>query len=68
MSKDAPNGKVSNIELEMAIDEMKRYLPYQIQMFILNSKALKARFDALKGEGFTDEQSIEIVKARGTDL
>lgn len=65
---DNPNGKLSNVELEMMVDELKRIAPYQMEFFKTNSGLLKARFDSLISEGFTESQALEIVKSRGIEL
>ncbi|MBG9548404.1 hypothetical protein [Cytobacillus firmus] len=67
MAGDKPNGKITNIEFQIMIDEMVRNLPYQIEAFKLNAKLIKARYDALKDEGFSEQEALEIVKARGTE-
>ncbi|HHB2168497.1 hypothetical protein OCB69_22675 [Bacillus cereus] len=61
------NGNYSNIELEMMLDTMKKNLPIQIKYHNELAKLYKARFDALVREGFTQEQALEIVLARGID-
>lgn len=58
------NGKLTNIEMEMALDEMKRNLPYMIQNAAVSAKFLKAKYDSLIGEGFTEQQALEIIKVR----
>lgn len=65
---DKQNGKVTNIELEMMVDEMMRLSPYVIKGLQENAKQLKVRYDALKQEGFTDQQALEIVKVRGAEF
>lgn len=57
-------GKMTNIEFEMAIDELESKLPYQLRNISIQAKVFKAKFDSLKGEGFTDAQALEIVKTR----
>ncbi|MGF9907913.1 hypothetical protein [Brevibacillus porteri] len=62
---DKPNGKLTPIEWQMLIDELVAEMPYQIKMYAESSKLFKARFDALIATGFTEQQALEIVKARG---
>ncbi|MGH0678655.1 hypothetical protein ACQVPP_15760 [Bacillus luti] len=61
------NGNYSNIELEIMLDAMKKNLPIQIKYHNELAKLYKARFDALVREGFTQDQALEIVMARGID-
>ncbi|MBN6886991.1 hypothetical protein ACUXCC_001998 [Cytobacillus horneckiae] len=67
MSSDKVNGKLTNIELEMAVDETKRMVPYQIKILEESSKILKARYESLIKEGFSEKQALEIVKFRGIE-
>lgn len=66
MSTDKTNGKITPIEWQMMIDEERQNLPYIIEYLALDSHAMKARYDALVKEGFTADQALEIVKARGS--
>ncbi|MFP7735496.1 hypothetical protein ACLHDF_19155 [Priestia aryabhattai] len=58
------NGKVTNVEMEMMIDDLIAKLPYVIKSNAAGAKVLKAKYDSLKEAGFTDEQAMEIVKTR----
>lgn len=61
---DETNGKITNVEWEMALDNFLAGLPMVLQLIGPQSKILKARFDALIKEGFTEAQALEIVKVR----
>lgn len=61
---DKTNGKLTNIEMEMAIDEVKKNLPYLIQNAALSAKFIKSKYDSLVAEGFTEKQALEIIKTR----
>lgn len=62
--ENQPTGKLTPIEMEMAIDEVKRNLPYMIQSAAISAKVLKAKYDSLVSEGFTEKQALEIIKTR----
>ena len=68
MSQDKINGKVTDIEFQMMIDEAKRTLPMQIQAYIVDSEIMFERFQALKTAGFSEQEALEIIKARGVTL
>lgn len=61
---DKANGKLTKIEMEMAIDEMRRNLPFLIQNAALQAEFLKAKYDSLVTQGFTEKQALEIIKTR----
>lgn len=61
---DKANGKLTKIEMEMAIDEMRRNLPFLIQNAALQAEFLKAKYDSLVTQGFTEQQALEIIKTR----
>ncbi|MFF0831003.1 hypothetical protein ACFYU8_29610 [Brevibacillus sp. NPDC003359] len=62
---DKTNGKLTAIEWQMLIDNIIEEMPYQIKIHVEVSKLYKARFDALVSSGFTENQALEILKARG---
>lgn len=59
--------KISDVELQIMVDEARRVMPYQTQVLAVNAKMLAARLNALIDEGFTREEAVEIIKARGTE-
>ncbi|KIL72703.1 hypothetical protein [Bacillus badius] len=61
---DEMNGKITNLEAEMMIDESKEKLPYLIENAKITSKLLKARYESLIAEGFTEKQALEIILTR----
>lgn len=61
---DKSNGKVTNIEMEIMLDEQRAKLPYLIQNYRIQAKLHKARYDSLIEEGFSEQQAMEIVKTR----
>jgi alkylhydroperoxidase family enzyme len=65
MSKeDKPNGKVTGIEMQIALDQLVASLPYIMQKTVHDAKLLKKKYDSLLAAGFTEDQALEIVKAR----
>lgn len=65
---DKPNGKMTNIELELALDEMRRTLPFMIQMWSIDAENLFERRNALIEAGFSEKEALEIIKARGAQI
>lgn len=59
--------KLTDLELDMMTDEVRRMLPFQIEAIKMNAKALGERREALMKEGFTREEAMDIIKARGVD-
>lgn len=64
MPVDGVNGKVTNVELEMIVDDLKNKLPYLIQNTAVVAQVMKAKYDNLVSVGFTEKQALEIVKSR----
>lgn len=61
---DNINGKVTNIEIEMVLDEMRERMPLIIESNKNHAKILFEKFHALQQEGFTEEQALQIVCRR----
>lgn len=55
------NKAMQSLELQMALDNMKEFLPLFIERCTPNAKIRKAKYEALLKEGFTEAQAIEIV-------
>lgn len=49
---------------EKSIQNMWEMLPYVTQEWEVKAKFLKAKYDGLIKEGFTEQQALEIVKTR----
>ncbi|OAB25251.1 hypothetical protein PMSD_28115 [Paenibacillus macquariensis subsp. defensor] len=61
---DKPIGKITNIEMEIALDNMKELLPSMIEQTKQTAKLHYARYNALVYEGFTEKQAMQIVVGR----
>lgn len=57
----------NGIQMEQQIEEFMRILPSQIKLMQIQSKLYKAKYDSLIEEGFTEEQTMKIIEARGVD-
>jgi len=64
MPQDKVNGKMTPIEMEMALDEIKSNLHYMIQNNAITAQFLKAKYDNLIQAGFNEQQALEIIKSR----
>lgn len=64
MSNDKQNGKVTRIEAELMVDQIREILPAQLQLAPLHAQQIRAKYNALVKEGFTKEEALEIVKSR----
>lgn len=60
--------KLNPAAMDLAADEYDVRLPYLKRMLETEAVLINARFEALKKEGFTEEQALEIVKARGSQM
>ncbi|MBH0171041.1 hypothetical protein [Fictibacillus sp. 18YEL24] len=67
MKQDNPNGKITNVEFEMMVDEMIRTIPYQIKYHVELSRLYKSRYDSLVKAGFSKNEALAIIKARGIE-
>lgn len=53
------------IQKEMMLDDLrKNELPFFLEKIKIDATVIKAKFDALVSEGFSEQQAIEIVKTR----
>lgn len=64
-NNDKPNGKMTRIELEMLLDDIIAEMPTQIKINHEFAKMLKAKYDSLVEAGFSKEEALEVIKARG---
>lgn len=62
MANDNP--RFTPIEWEMMVDQQIETTLAIIKIQAANAKLMKAKFEALKAEGFTEQQALEIVKTR----
>ncbi len=54
------------VEKDKMLQNLIRDLPRIIAAAPLIAKIQRAAFDSLVGEGFSEDQALEIIKARGT--
>jgi hypothetical protein len=55
-------GKSSPSITKDAIRELRSNLPNMIEFYILYAEIIHAKFEALKSQGFTEEQALELCK------
>lgn len=60
--------KYTPVELEMMADDFEQIEPFKKRILESDSVLLYARYQSLIKEGFTPEEALEIVKARGTQI
>lgn len=68
MNQDKPNGKITGIEWQLMLEEAKRNAQYIIEYWQTDSKIMRARYQALIAEGFSEKEALEIIKARGSQV
>ena len=61
---DKPSGKISRVEMEIALDQIQESMPAMIRKAGLDAQLLKAKYEALVAEGFTEAQALELTKGR----
>lgn len=59
--QDKPSGKMSPVEMSMALDEYERQQGFLIRKAQIDAPMLKARYDALILAGFNEQQALVIV-------
>ena len=59
---------LSFLEYRLAVDEMRDNLPYIIEYWGIESVSMKARYDELQAAGFSQQEALEIIKARGARI
>lgn len=57
-----PGGGNPNVSQE-GLRIMREQMPVMMEFFEIQAKLRRAKFDALKKEGFTDEQAVEFCRA-----
>lgn len=63
-NQDQPNGKMMQIEMEIALDQMREVLPSTLEMSKMQMQIIRVKYLELVKEGFTEAQALEIVKTR----
>lgn len=56
------------LEAEQQIKTLLALMPTFIEEYAVRAKVKREKFDALKREGFTDEQAMQVIVAAGSDL
>jgi hypothetical protein len=56
------------LQFEMAIDQMKKMLPFYKEHTKVVAQVLKSYYDELVAAGFTDAQALEIVVHHGINI
>lgn len=56
------------LQLEMAIDQIKKMVPFYQEHAKAVAKILKAYYDELVAAGFTDAQALQIVIHHGINI
>lgn len=58
----------TSVELEMMADDFEKFEPAKKRVLQSDAVLLFARYQALIKEGFTPEDALEIIKARGSNV
>lgn len=61
MGEELKNTAMQLLELQMATDSLKTFLPLVLERQQAIAKIRKAKFDVAIDAGFTEQQAIEIV-------
>jgi hypothetical protein len=61
---DKTNGKIANVEIEMAQDELKRVIPYLIKENRMKAGVMWEKYCALLEAGFDKRQAMQIICER----
>lgn len=56
------------LEAEQRVKALFAIMPTLVEEYAVNAKVKREKFDALKREGFTDEQAMQVIVAGGSDL
>lgn len=57
---DNVNGKITKVEWQIALDELRNSLPEIIEYNKIQAKISKDKFDSLIEAGFTEAQALKI--------
>lgn len=64
MTNDNINGKLTQAEMEILLDDLQKNLPVMMQKTSLDAQLLRKKYNSLVESGFSEQESLEIIKAR----